>query len=345
MNFKDKRVLIIGAGISGKGAYNALIHLGACPIIFDDSCDVVDCKILDNVDIVVISPSVKLTHLLVQTAKRKGMYICGEIELGFAIHTMGHNSQSPTIAITGTNGKTTLCRMLNQLLQLSGRTVCLAGNIGVSFSSAASLMDYDVSILEVSSFQLQSIDFFAPKISIITNISPDHLDIHDNMQEYVNAKFAITKNQTKDDYLLLGDIDQKYLQGLKTKAKVIHLGVSTQETELMPQLHLSGEFNHRVLYQVAKIFKISDDLVRQTIDSYVSDSHRLEFVARVGNTDYINDSKATNIGATLYALSQVKGSIALLLGGSDKGLDYNELFVKIPTNVHYIFAFGNITNT
>ncbi|MDR3021061.1 MAG: UDP-N-acetylmuramoyl-L-alanine--D-glutamate ligase [Clostridiales bacterium] len=330
--FLNKNVLVLGSGVSGQGACKALYELGATPKLYDDFDDTAHFSaskipVVSDFDMIILSPSILQRHPIVDYARQNNIYTIGEMELGYQICT------SPIIAVTGTNGKTTVCSMLAKVLNSAGYKVCLAGNIGVPFSLAALNSDCDVTVLEVSSFQLLAIDKFAPHIAAITNISPDHLDMHDTMKNYVRAKFNITRNQNASDYLILANIDSKLLNGFNTKATVINMDECDS---------LDFDNNIKIVNQIAKIYRIKTDSITKTLKNFKPDRHRMEFVAKINNTVYINDSKATNIGATQYAIRQCDGTVALLLGGSDKGLQYDEIFVKLDEKVKSVFAFGQV---
>ena len=368
LDFENKRVLIMGMGISGKGAFNALLTLGAVPFAFDDKYDKVNLSILDDIDMLVLSPTIKHSHPMVVAAHSRGMYVIGELELGYQIHLNKKGSAVPIIAVTGTNGKTTLCRQLAQMLQNAGKSVCLAGNIGVPFSLEVTKSKYDVVVLEVSSFQLMSIDKFSPHIAIITNIAPDHLDIHNDIEEYVGAKLNIFKNQTERDYAI---INEDFLMhnsqfSILNCGELLKCRMRNAECRIDAKINLentsiiqNSEFriqnsaktclhtntNKSILSKVADILGLSQDIVDTTLHYYVPDRHRIELVDTIGGKKYINDSKATNISATLYAISHFEDSIALILCGSDKGLEYDELFLKMPNNVKHILACGAIAKT
>jgi UDP-N-acetylmuramoylalanine--D-glutamate ligase len=346
-DWRDKRVLILGAGISGQGAYKALLEVGAMTCIYDDNpiyksidnCNthsnkdiVCDNQVnsIGNFDMVVTSPGIPMSHRTIALAQQLGIYTIGELELGYQLHTAKHGHNISIIAVTGTNGKTTLCKMITHMLSLAGYKACLAGNIGMSFAQASVLLDYDIVVLEVSSFQLSNIDKFAPHIAILTNITQDHLDVHANMQQYIDCKLNISRNQTQSNYTILCDVHDSYIYDYQPSSTLINL-------------HLHDNYNNnRILEEVSTLLGISSNVVQLAIDTFKPDRHRLEDVATINNTTYINDSKATNVAATLYALTQVKGTVALILGGSHKKLDYQELFDNLPNTVKYIFGYGDI---
>ncbi|MCL2599104.1 MAG: Mur ligase family protein, partial [Firmicutes bacterium] len=215
IDFKNKIVLVLGGGISGKGAMVALQQAGARPVLFDDR-EGIPLPNMSIFDMLVTSPGVTHKHPLCKEAKKLGKKIMGEMELAYRL--LG---KKPLIAITGTNGKTTTTQMIGQILQNDGKQPMVAGNIGISASRAAvEQTDTRCAVWEVSSFQLRQAKRFIPQIAIITNIAPDHLDVHRTFENYTKAKLSITKQQRKQDFLILGvdELDKDTIQSLQTNA-------------------------------------------------------------------------------------------------------------------------------
>ena len=284
------------------------------------------------------------------------MPIISEIEYGF------ENTDSKIIAVTGTNGKTTTCLMLKHIFNQTALNVLLAGNVGNSLCRELSLKNnYDIIVLEVSSFQLENINKFQPDISVILNISDDHLDRYSNFNEYRMSKFKITKNQKKEDYLIY-NYDDESLKDLKTKANKIPFslkrefenGVFFKKNKIninlknkkmtIDQLSLNGKhniYNSMAAAISARVFEISDSLIRKSLQDFQNVEHRLESVLKVNNIEFINDSKATNVHATWYALESMNSTIVWIAGGVDKGNNYDELFDLVKDKVKAIIVLGD----
>ncbi len=352
-NYKDKNVLIIGDGISGNGAKNALEKFGA-------KCDIFDEKYGEsfpekNYDLIVISPSVALDHYIYDYAREKGIPLIGEIELGFRLFG------GETVAVTGTNGKTTTVSLIGEILKRANRKVSVCGNIGVSFASCAAFDGSDTAVVEVSSFQLESIEKFKPHIACVLNISQDHLDRHKTMRRYADTKFRIAENQDENDFLILSqdDIPLLLLEGFFPKAKVLYTSLrgkvsgaylSDNKIYFMNEyicdrdaIKLRGNHNvSNVLAAVcaAKLMNVENEAIVDVLTEFESDKHRLCYVDTVKGKYYYNDSKGTNIGATLKAAEYMPSDTCLILGGSDKGYEFDELFEKLPEQIRIVFAIG-----
>jgi UDP-N-acetylmuramoylalanine--D-glutamate ligase len=272
-----------------------------------------------------------------------------------------------TIGITGSNGKTTTTMLTYHLLKQGGLNVGLGGNVGKSFAWQVAEENYDVFVLELSSFQLDGIINYKPHIAIITNISPDHLDRYEyNYQNYINSKFRITRNQTKEDYLIYDSDDEainKWLQNNKVKAQLIPFSISkavekgaflnnnimeiniNEEEFLMEttQIALEGKHNMKnamAATSVAQLMKIRKQTIRESLSNFQGVEHRLEKVLKIQNVQYINDSKATNVNATFFALDSMTSPTVWILGGVDKGNDYTELLALVHEKVKAIICLG-----
>ena len=272
-----------------------------------------------------------------------------------------------TIGITGSNGKTTTTMLTYHLLKQGGLNVGLGGNIGKSFAWQVAEENYDVYVLELSSFQLDGIINYKPHIAIITNISPDHLDRYEYKYEnYINSKFRITRNQTKEDYLIYDADDeaiQNWLQNNTVKAQLIPFSISksvengaflnnntmeiniNEEEFLMEttQIALEGKHNMKnamAATSVAQLMKIRKQTIRESLSNFQGVEHRLEKVLKIQNVQYINDSKATNVNATFFALDSMTTPTVWILGGVDKGNDYTELMALVHEKVKAIICLG-----
>jgi UDP-N-acetylmuramoylalanine--D-glutamate ligase len=273
-----------------------------------------------------------------------------------------------TIGITGSNGKTTTTMLTYHLLKSAGLNVGLGGNIGKSFAWQVADDKYDSYVLELSSFQLDGIIDYKPHIAIITNISPDHLDRYDYKYEnYIASKFRITMNQTEEDFLIYDADDEaiaEWFKHNKTKAQLIPFSLEktfekgafikdknmevniineeefTMETETMA---LEGKHNMKnamAATSVAKLMKIRNATIRESLSNFQGVEHRLEKVLKIQNVQYINDSKATNVNATFFALDSMNTPTVWIVGGVDKGNDYNELMSLVREKVKAIICLG-----
>ena len=272
---------------------------------------------------------------------KQDLNLISEIEFAYRF------TQAKIIAITGTNGKTTTSLITYKILKDAGLNVCVAGNIGNSFSHAISKKDYDVVVLEVSSFQLDNIVEFSPYISILLNITPDHLDRYNNdFENYLKSKLNITLNQTTNDFLIYNNDDTSF-SDLQTQAKKIPISIANKNFDeggyyknnkininlnnkamTIEKLALNGThniFNSMAAAMAARVFEVSDDVIRKSLIDFENIEHRLEYVITVHGIDFINDSKATNVNAAWYALESMNKSFVWILGGVDKGNDYTEL--------------------
>ncbi|MFK7844250.1 MAG: UDP-N-acetylmuramoyl-L-alanine--D-glutamate ligase [Rhodothermales bacterium] len=325
-------------------------------------------------DFVVVSPGVPSTIPLLVEAVEKGIPIFSEIEVAFWF------CQAPIVAITGSNGKTTTTSLAAHVFAHAGRTVHVAGNIGKAFSDITkNTSSNDVVILEVSSFQLDHIDTFRPDISVLLNITPDHLDRYGyQFENYAASKFRIFENQTSEDTLIYcyddlfvrNKVEQLAHPDAKGSTKrpnrVKTLGISQeqeirdgaflresdlvirfkQEEEFLmrkEELALKGPhnvYNSLAAAMAARVMEIPNLFVRESLSSFEGVAHRLELVREVNGVRYINDSKATNVNAVWYALESFRENIILIAGGRDKGNDYTSLKPLIQRNVRMVIAIG-----
>jgi len=320
-------------------------------------------ELILNADVVMKSPGIpeKKSAIVIKLVE-KGVPVISEIEFAAPF------TKAITIGITGSNGKTTTTMLTYHLLKSAGLNVGLGGNIGKSFAWQVADDQYDSYVLELSSFQLDGIIDYKPHIAIITNISPDHLDRYDYIYEnYIASKFRITMNQTEDDYLIYDADDEaisEWLKNNKTKAQLIPFSLTqtiemgafikektmevniineeefTMETETMA---LEGKHNMKnamAATSVAKLMKIRNATIRESLSNFQGVEHRLEKVLKIQNVQYINDSKATNVNATFFALDSMNTPTVWIVGGVDKGNDYNELMSMVREKVKAIICLG-----
>ena len=292
---------------------------------------------------------------------RKDIPVLSEIEFAAPF------TDAVTIGITGSNGKTTTTMLTYHLLKSAGLNVGLGGNIGKSFAWQVAENKFDSYVLELSSFQLDGIKDFKPHIAIITNISPDHLDRYDYKYEnYIDSKFRITMNQTEEDYLIYDADDEAIAEWFKkntTKAKLIPFSLTktfsegayikdnkmeitiNKEEFTMETEHIALEGKHNMknamaATSVAKLMQIRKSTIRESLSNFQGVEHRLEKVLKIQNVQYINDSKATNVNATFFALDSMNTPTVWIVGGVDKGNDYNELMSLVREKVKAIICLG-----
>ena len=314
-----------------------------------------------NADVVMKSPGIPDKSPIVKKLLEKGIPVISEIEFAAPF------TDATIIGITGSNGKTTTTMLTHHLLKSAGLNVGLGGNIGKSFAWQIADNKYDSYVLELSSFQLDGIVNFKPHIAIITNISPDHLDRYDYKYEnYIDAKFRITMNQTEDDYLIYDADDEAINEWFKThttKAKLIPFSLTkifsegayiknnkmeikiNQEEFTMDTEHIALEGKHNMknamaATSVAKLMQIRKATIRESLSNFQGVEHRLEKVLKIQNVQYINDSKATNVNATFFALDSMNTPTVWIVGGVDKGNDYNELMSLVREKVKAIICLG-----
>lgn len=314
-----------------------------------------------NADVVMKSPGIPDKSPIVKQLREKGISIVSEIEFAAPF------TEATIIGITGSNGKTTTTMLTHHLLKAAGLNIGLGGNIGKSFAWQIADDKYDSYVLELSSFQLDDILKFKPHIAIITNISPDHLDRYDYKYEnYIASKFRITMNQTEEDYLIYDADDEAIAGWLKThttKAKLIPFSLTktfsegayiknnkmeisiNQEEFTMDTEYIALEGKHNMknamaATSVAKLMQIRKSTIRESLSNFQGVEHRLEKVLKIQNVQYINDSKATNVNATFFALDSMNSPTVWIVGGVDKGNDYNELMSLVREKVKAIICLG-----
>ena len=311
---------------------------------------------------IIKSPGISEESELILKIKSKKIPIVSEIEFAFRF------TSSIIISVTGSNGKTTTSSLIYHILKKSGLNVGLAGNIGNSFSFLIAENEFDYVVLELSSFQLDNINHFNSFISVLTNISPDHLERYDyNFENYVDSKFKIVSNHTKENYFVFNSDNKKINSELKTrKIKSKKISFSTTDNEssnkgciknqtininvnnnnlMIPIENLSLQGNHNIQNSmaaatVAKILNISDNNIRESLGNFKSIEHRLEHVLTIQKVKYVNDSKATNVNAVYYALDSMKSSTVWIVGGVDKGNNYEELLPLVREKVKAIICIG-----
>ena len=323
-------------------------------------------ELILNADVVMKSPGISEKAPIVKKLIEKGIPVISEIE--FAIQF----TDATTVGITGSNGKTTTTLLTYHLLKQGGLNVGLAGNIGKSFAWQVAENKHDIYVLELSSFQLDGIINYKPHIAIITNISPDHLDRYNyDYNLYIDSKFRITKNQTEADYLIYDNEDeaiQNWLKNNTIKANKVPFSLITKpeneggfleennmnttiknDTFTMPINELALEGKHNIknamaATAVAQLLNIRKQTIRESLTNFQGAEHRLEKVLKIQGVQYINDSKATNVNSVFYALDSMTTPTVWIVGGVDKGNDYDELMPLVREKVKAIVCLG-IDNT
>ncbi|SMG08007.1 UDP-N-acetylmuramoyl-L-alanine--D-glutamate ligase [Arenibacter troitsensis] len=317
-------------------------------------------KIL-NADLVMKSPGIPDKVPVVVKLKEKGVPIISEIEFA------SRYTKATIIGITGSNGKTTTTMLTNHILKEGGLHVGMAGNIGDSYAKMVAEKDFDFYVLEISSFQLDGIVDFKPHIAILTNITPDHLDRYEyKFENYIASKFRIAKNQTKEDYLIYDADDEVIVQWLQknpVQSKLLPFSINrkldegaylendkiiikTQNNTIemgTDALALEGKHNVKntmAATTAAKLISIRKETIRRSIENFQGAEHRLEKVLKIHHVQYVNDSKATNVNATYYALDSMKTPTVWIVGGVDKGNDYKELMPLVREKVKAIICLG-----
>lgn len=362
-----KYVLVVGKGISGTSAARFLRSQGYRVKLVDDE-ELSELKeserekflsrLFSGLLFVVTSPAIEPNHIVLRLAKERGIEVIGELELG------ARSLKGDIIAVTGTNGKTSTVSLIYFLLGKCSKKVFLGGNIGVAVTSFASdSKEGDISVLECSSFQLSSVDKFRAHIAAILNITVDHLSYHKTMQNYIFCKQQIAKNQTEDDFLLVNADDIICVNNIpKTRAKIyyfstkhkvcgcyikrgcIYFNDNLHEIKLasLKNIKLLGEHNKsNILCACLAVWLETGDIsLFDRLCDFKGVSHRIEYIKSIGGVEVYNDSKATNIDSTLVATKSFKQKVNLILGGSDKGYEFDPLFKALPKNVKNIVVMG-----
>ena len=343
--FKNKKVTIIGLARSGVACANLLQRLGAQVSVTDIKDDLQSrqaCQqlcssefkvelgkhsqeLIKQADIVVISPGVPLDSLCVNWAKEFNKLLISEIEVASIL------CSATVIAVTGSNGKTTVTTLIGKVLESAAKKVFVCGNIGNPFCAEVEQMqEGDFVVLEVSSFQLETIKDFKPKIAIILNLTPNHLDRYNNLQEYLEAKKRIFLNQDQNDFLVL-NADDRLLSALttETRSKVVFF---TKEKGLNP--------NQSVVMAVGEILGVELEVMQKVFQEFKGIQHRLEEVAEIKGVKFINDSKATTADSAIWALNNINSPIILIAGGRHKGIDYRVILDAAKGKIKQAFLLG-----
>lgn len=381
MNFEYKNVLVYGSGISGIAASKLLLNTQANIILYDsnDKLNINDIKaklpnefkgdiiigeltetVINTIDLVVLSPGVPTDLDIVNQMRDKNIPIWGEIELGFTF------SKGKIAAITGTNGKTTTTTLVGDIMKTYYESVFVVGNIGVPYTEMVlNTKEESVTVAEISSFQLETVHSFKPNVSAILNITPDHLNRHHSMENYIEAKFNITLNQNQNDVCVLNYEDEvlrKIGSELKTKVfffsslhkldngiyledETIYYSVNGERTLIcnVDELNIFGRHSYENVMAAVAIgisLNVPFDCIKKAITSFVAVEHRIEYVATKNKVKYYNDSKGTNPDASMKAIESMPTPTLLIAGGYDKGSEYDEWLDAFGGKIRYLVLLG-----
>lgn len=380
MNLKGKNVLVMGLGISGVSTIRALEKLGARISINDikteeelkDVLDLIgDISLekflgekdidLSGIDVIVKSPGIPPSNAIISKAMEKNIEIINDIEIGSSL-----SKSENIIAITGTNGKTTTTTMTGEIFKAAGYKTFIGGNIGKSIIQEMIDADReDAFVLETSSFQLENTINFKPKISLILNITPDHLDWHGSFENYVKSKKKIFKNQDKSDWTILNyddkflrtlndeidsniiyfSVDEKLHNGIFIEDGSIIINIDEERIELLSikDLLLKGKHNlENILASVAiaYIMGVKIETIKNRILNFKGVEHRLEFVAEKNGRKFFNDSKGTNIDSSIKAVEAIEAPIILIAGGYDKKIEFDDFIKSFKGKVKALVLLG-----
>ncbi|MCF8434326.1 MAG: UDP-N-acetylmuramoyl-L-alanine--D-glutamate ligase [Crocinitomicaceae bacterium] len=378
MNAENRHIAILGAGESGVGAAILAKKQGWNVFVSDFGKIKEEFKLqLDDrgfeweegqhdeerilkADLVIKSPGIPDKAPLIKKLREQGTKLVSEIEFA------GYYLKAKTICITGSNGKTTTTMLTHHILKKAGINVGLAGNVGSSLAKQVAEEDFDWYVIELSSFQLDDMFDFRADIAILTNITPDHLDRYNyEMQNYVNSKFRILQNQTENDWfiynfddpIIKAEMEKKSILAKKapfsltTEVEIggyankqqLTININDQFTMSIHDLALKGKHNTQNSLAsgiASRILEIRKDVVRESLEDFVNVEHRLEFVAKIHGIEFINDSKATNVNSTWFALESMEKPTIWIVGGVDKGNDYMELIDLVKEKVKAIICLG-----
>lgn len=373
-----KKVLVFGSGISGIGAVQLLEAHGADVVLYDgnEKLDPASLKeqagektevvlgtfpeeLLETLELVVLSPGVPTDLPVILAMKERGIQVIGEVELAYAF------GKGDVLAITGTNGKTTTTSLLGEIMKCHQEEVFVVGNIGNPYTVAAGEMtERSVAVAEMSSFQLESIETFRPKVSAILNFTPDHLNRHHTMEAYVDAKKQIAKNQTEEDYCVLNYEDERTRAfGKEVKAQVLYFssghtldrGIYLEDGKIIyknpeevvvchvDELQILGVHNYEnvmAAVAMAAVYGVPMETIRKAILAFKGVEHRIEYVTEKDGVVYYNDSKGTNPDAAIKGIQAMNRKTVLIGGGYDKDSEYTEWIQAFDGKVKKLILIG-----
>lgn len=381
MEWSDKKVLVFGTGISGIGACELLESRGAAVVLYEGNGRIQEeevrrklpgtCRaeiligelpgeVMESLELAVLSPGVPADLPVVEDMRKRGIPIWGEVELAYA------NAKGEVLAITGTNGKTTTTSLLGDIMKHHQDSVFVVGNIGNPYTEAAPKMKEDsVTVAEISSFQLETVHAFHPRVSAILNITPDHLNRHHTMQEYIRVKERITLNQTAEDTCVLnyedevlrrfaGTLDanviffsslRKLDKGLYLEGDTIVYGDGKEVRRVCEtsSLQIVGRHNYENVMAAAAMalaYGVPLEEIQYVLQRFQAVEHRIEFVTEKNGVIYYNDSKGTNPDAAIKGIQAMDRPTLLIGGGYDKGSDFTEWIAAFDGRVKYLVLLG-----
>lgn len=364
MFFGNQKFLVAGMSKSGAASTDFLLRRGAVVYMYDDIEDAAVKSTMQSLaarganilprggiaaavnecDVLVLSPGIPIDHELPVAFRKKGKRIIGEAELGCMY------LRAALVAVTGTNGKTTTVTMIDEILRAAGYSSCACGNIGLPITAKADELGYnDIAVAEISSFQLETLSSIRPHVAVVTNIAEDHLNRHYNMENYVFLKSKLLRNMRESEFAVLNYDDERvraFAQNarcpvrwfsVKERVKGAYLyegGLYFENEKIMDAADISLKGEHNVKNALAaicacKLLGTESKTVGEALAKMKGVRHRIETVAQIGGVTYIDDSKGTNVDATLTAINCMQEDTVLLLGGKDKGYDYDALFDKL----------------
>lgn len=380
MELENKNVLILGLGVSGVSTVKALNKLGANIIISDSkkedelkdflkSIELYSVKLflgtndvpLDDIDLIVKSPGIPLDIPIIEKAKKLNIEVITDIELAYRIIP-----KNKFIAITGTNGKTTTTTLMGEILKKAGYSCHITGNIGVGILwEAVNSKKEDIFVIEASSFQLESIDKFKPKVSAIINITPDHINWHKTYENYINSKKKVFKNQDKTDFTVLNyddevlrntkdninsniiwfSLNSKLNNGVYIDGKDIVISHYGKIVKVMPwkEIKIPGKHNlENALSSIAIGWAMGIDVedMADVLRSFEGVEHRIEYVTSIEGVKFYNDSKGTNSDASIKAIEALEPPLIVIAGGKDKGTDFDDFIKSFKGKVKALILLG-----
>ncbi len=379
MNEANNRIVILGAGESGAGAAILATKQGFEVFVSDAGIIKPEYKqLMDKYNVlyeegghtmemilsaneIIKSPGIPDSATVIQSVHNAQIPVISEIEFA------ARYTQAKKICITGSNGKTTTTSLIYYMMQQAGMNVGMAGNVGKSFALQVAEEDYDYFVIELSSFQLEGMYRFKADIAILLNITPDHLDRYDyNFQKYIDAKMRILQNMTKDEYFIFCSDDEitiRELEDIVLAAQALPFSIEEKHSPgaylengmfnidfqnnifSLPVGELSLKGRHNIYNSMAAgiaghVLEIRKEFIRMALTTFPGVEHRLERVLKIRDVEYINDSKATNVNSTWYALESMKTPVVWIAGGTDKGNDYSMLFDLVKEKVQALICLG-----